>query len=114
MKTGQFCPIIWEVKSRLLEHLLEMKLLENIRFIIVYKNNKVLVISTITNVLNTYITEKIKNRFAELSEKTMGRTKARAVIGMTGIKKVIARVVRKDLYYASSEMDAKEWIVNNV
>ncbi|MBN2443475.1 MAG: HAMP domain-containing protein [Spirochaetales bacterium] len=34
--------VAWEVKSKLLEQLLEMKLLENIEFIIIYKNNTVL------------------------------------------------------------------------
>ena len=71
-------------------------------------------VSTITNVTNTYIVEEIKERFTELSNKTKGKTKISTVIGVVGIKKIIARIIKKDLYYASSEMDAKEYIVNNV
>ncbi len=48
-----------------------------------------------------------------MSDKTKGYTKIRAVLGVTGVKKMIAKAIRRDIYFAESEEDAKEWIVKN-
>jgi hypothetical protein len=75
--------------------------------------NKPGTISTIINVANTYITEELKIRFSKLAERTKGITKVRATVGLTGIKRIIAKAIKRDLYFASSDEDAKEWIVRN-
>ena len=75
------------------------------------KPNSVLVI---TNTNNTYITSKINKRFKEMREKTKGISKASAVVGVTGVKKIIANAIRKDLYLARSIEDAKEWLIKQI
>lgn len=40
-----------------------------------------------------------------------GLMKAQSVSGLTGFMRVVARLVVRDLYFASSEEDGKNWLV---
>jgi len=40
-----------------------------------------------------------------------GLMRAQAVVGLNGFKRVVARLVVRDLYFASSEDDARDWLV---
>ncbi len=42
--------------------------------------------------------------------KVAGLMKAQAVVGLTGFMRVVARLVLRDLYFASSEEDGKSWL----
>ena len=43
---------------------------------------------------------------------TLGISRARATVGVKGIQKIIARAIKKGMYYAGSVDEAKEWLVN--
>jgi hypothetical protein len=44
-------------------------------------------------------------------EKVKGLMKAQAVVGLNGFMRVVARLVVRDLYFGTSEEDAKNWLV---
>jgi hypothetical protein len=69
------------------------------------------VISTISDITNSNVTTAVKKRFEAMVKSTEGISKAKATVGVQGIQKVIANVIKKDLYFAASVDDAKEWIV---
>ncbi|MBN1411830.1 MAG: hypothetical protein JW969_13360 [Spirochaetales bacterium] len=68
-------------------------------------------IYTITDVTGCYIIEPIKKRFDELAEHTNGISKARATVGIKGIQMIIARAIKRDIHFAKSIDDAKDWLV---
>jgi hypothetical protein len=45
-----------------------------------------------------------------LTEATKGISRKAAAVGITGFKKAIAMLLRRDLYWANSLEDAKEWL----
>jgi hypothetical protein len=47
----------------------------------------------------------------EEQEKEKGITKHAACIGVTGLKRAIAKVVKPDMFYANSLEDAKDWLI---
>jgi len=65
---------------------------------------------TLTDVTGTTITNEVRDRFKLLAERSAGISKGSATIGVTGFKRAIAVLIRKDLYYAASLEDAKEWL----
>ena len=65
---------------------------------------------TLTNVTNTVITDELRTRLREMAERTRGISKGAAAIGITGFKKAIAVLLRRDLYYANSLEEAKDWL----
>jgi hypothetical protein len=65
---------------------------------------------TLTDVTDARITEEVRDKFKELAKQTEGISKGAASIGMTGFKKAIAVFIRRDLYWADSLEDAKEWL----
>ena len=65
---------------------------------------------TLTNVTGTTVTNEIRDRFKLLAERSAGISKGSATMGVTGFKRAIAVLIRKDLYYATSLEDAKEWL----
>ena len=67
---------------------------------------------TLTNVTDSNVSEEVKNKFKELTDQTAGISKAAATIGVTGFKKAIAVLIRRDLYWADSPEDAKDWLAN--
>ena len=66
---------------------------------------------TLTNVTNTVITNELRARLKEMAERTQGRSRKAAAVGITGFKRAIAVLLRNDLYYAKSLEDAKDWLV---
>ena len=70
-------------------------------------------LSSLIDVSNTEITDDIAERFMVLAGRTEGYTRGRAVVGVTGVKRILARMIKREMYYARSVSDAKEWLVNN-
>lgn len=66
---------------------------------------------TLTDVTNTVITNELRTRLREMAERTQGRSRKAAAVGITGFKRAIAVLLRKDLYYAKSLEEAKDWLV---
>lgn len=65
---------------------------------------------TLTNVTDSTVTDEVKEKFKELRVQTEEISKGAAAIGLTGFKKAIAVLIRKDLYWANSLEEAKEWL----
>jgi hypothetical protein len=65
---------------------------------------------TLTNIANVYITEAVSKKFKELAEQTRGISKGAASIGVAGFKKVLASLIKRDMYLASSLEEAKDWL----
>ena len=65
---------------------------------------------TLTNVTGSTITSDVKDELKALAEASAGISKGAAAVGLTGFKKAIAVLIRRDLYWASSMEDAKEWL----
>ncbi|MBN2532945.1 MAG: hypothetical protein JXB88_08640 [Spirochaetales bacterium] len=68
-------------------------------------------IYTITNVAGSHVNDEVKKRFDAMVRNTMGISKARAIVGIMGIQKLIARAIKKDVYFAGSIEEAKDWLV---
>ena len=67
-------------------------------------------VTTLTNVTDTVVTGNVAKALKEMSKQTQGISIAAAGVGITGFKKVIAAMVRRDLYYANSLEEAKDWL----
>ena len=67
---------------------------------------------TLTDVTGSVVTEEVKDKLKELAEQTQGISKAAAAVGITGFKKAIAVLIRRDLYWASSFEEAMEWLAD--
>jgi hypothetical protein len=73
-------------------------------------------IPIIVDITGTFITEKVRNAQKSLSDE-MHKTRKEsekaptAVIGVTGVKKLIARAFRSDIYYANDAKDAVAWMI---
>jgi hypothetical protein len=65
---------------------------------------------TLTNVADSTITEKVTEKFKELQEQTKGISKAGAAIGVTGFKRALAQLIKRDLHFARSMEEAKDWL----
>ncbi len=65
---------------------------------------------TLTNMANVSLTLRVRDKFKELAEQTRGISKGAASIGVTGFKKAIAVLIKRELYYADSMEEAKEWL----
>jgi hypothetical protein len=65
---------------------------------------------TLTNVTGSTVSNEVKDKLKELAEQTEGISKGAAAIGITGFKKAIAILIRRDLYWADSLEEAKEWL----
>jgi hypothetical protein len=65
---------------------------------------------TLTNVTDSTVSNEVKDKLKELAEETTGISKGAAAIGITGFKKTIAVLIRRDLYWADSLEEAKEWL----
>lgn len=66
---------------------------------------------TLSDVSNSCITEKVRDKFKECEEQTRGISKAAAAAGATSVQRVMMRLARKDLFFANSLEEAKEWLV---
>jgi hypothetical protein len=65
---------------------------------------------TLTNMANVLITDNARRKFKELAGHTQGISKGAAAIGVTGFKKALATLIKRDLYYADSLEEAKKWL----
>jgi hypothetical protein len=79
--------------------------------ILKYKNQPG-VIYTISDITNSHIAADVKTRFDALVKSTDGISRAKATVGVQGIQKIIANAIKKDMHFAASVDDAKEWLVN--
>ena len=68
-------------------------------------------ILTLTNMSGTRTTTEMNEKGKEIAAATQGRVKAAAVIGLSGIQKVIAMGVRS-IHTEDSMEDAKDWLVS--
>jgi hypothetical protein len=55
--------------------------------------------------------DEAKEAWKVFQEGAKGLMKAQAVVGLTGFKRVVAQLVLRNLYFAVSEEDAKDWLV---
>jgi flagellar motor switch protein FliG len=65
---------------------------------------------SLSNMGDTSITEEVRKKFKELAEQTQGISKGAAAIGVTGFKKALAALIKRDLCYADSLEEAKDWL----
>ena len=65
---------------------------------------------SLTDVTGSVVTDEVKDKLKELADQTQGISKAAAAVGITGFKKAIAVLIRRDLYWANSIEEAKEWL----
>lgn len=64
------------------------------------------------NATNTRATKKIRHRGKEISAALDGfKGRAYAVIGVTGVSRLLARTFTSGIYFAYAEHDAKRWLV---
>jgi hypothetical protein len=55
--------------------------------------------------------DEAKAAWKDFQEKCKGLIRGQAVVGLTGFKRIVARLVVRDLYFAESEDDAKRWLL---
>ncbi len=65
---------------------------------------------TLNNVADTRITDEVRKKFKELAAQTKGISKGTATIGVTGFQKAIAILIKRDIYFADSLEEAKDWL----
>ena len=77
------------------------------------ENSKV--IFTLSNFTNSYMNNDVKKQSDQLMENVskQGKKLISATFGISGLQRIIANAVKKDVYFAKSEADAKSWIVEN-
>ena len=65
----------------------------------------------LTNITNTHATKTLTDKAKELMKERKKYMKAVAIVGVSGVKRIIAKMVVKDVYFAKDEIDAKEWLI---
>ena len=75
-----------------------------------YKTSKPHSILVLIDVTNSYANEEVKKKMKYANQ--ISAAKKIAGIGVTGIKRVIANVVKKDIYFANDMNDAKKYLVS--
>ena len=68
-------------------------------------------ILNMTDVSNTVTSPMVRERANQLHANHRARIKAEAIVGVSGLKKMIAQGLNKNMYFAKSLDDAKEWLV---
>lgn len=63
-----------------------------------------------TNVTGPTVSDEVKDKLKEMREQTEGTSSSAAAVGITGFKKAIAVLIRRDLYWADSLEEAKDWL----
>ncbi|MBN1410975.1 MAG: hypothetical protein JW969_09020 [Spirochaetales bacterium] len=79
--------------------MLELSLRERVKYFLI-------------NIKNTHTTEKIKNGSIEIVKKIeaeLGKSET-VLLGLTGIQKLIANLISKDIYFAKDEEDGMRWL----
>lgn len=66
----------------------------------------------ITDITGSFGTEKGVNRMKEIGKKNP--SKYFAAVGVTGVKKILGKMIKKDMYFAEDLEDAKRWIVKKM
>ncbi len=69
---------------------------------------------TLSNVADSRVSIEVKDKFKELANQTKGISKAAATVGLTGFKRAIAVLIRKDLFWADSLEEARDWLAEQV
>ncbi len=75
----------------------------------VYEQQAPQSILTILDISNSFISKESQALQKKITK--LGISRHAAVVGITGLKKILAQAVRTDLYWANSMEDAKDWIV---
>ena len=70
------------------------------------KNN----ILNLTNVGNTITTPAVTEKANNLNNKHRANIKAQAVLGVSGMKRIIAQGMNRGMYFAKNIEDAKDWL----
>ena len=114
MKMGQYVEVmtyqgkeIVYVNLAGLDEANQLKALNELDQVFSQKNN----ILAVSNIENTTTTPAVKDKAESNYKKHQHKIKAEALIGVSGIKKIIAQGVKKDIYFAKSLDDAKNWLV---
>ena len=71
------------------------------------KNN----ILNLTNVSNTVTTPAITEKANNLNSKYKANIKAQAILGVGGMKRIIAQGMNRGMYFAKNIDEAKDWLV---
>jgi hypothetical protein len=97
-----------------LEEIDQLKILENSSEKWINSNEKTILL--INDVRNTYTTEEIKigAKRAIQAVKDNGKNIFVALIGITGIKRIIANAIEKNMYFSKNIEDAKEWLIKQM
>ena len=69
------------------------------------------VILFLDDVTGTFTTSKIKAKFREIEHEMAKYKYVIAVVGVSGMMKIIARAFMWDMYFAKDREDAKEWLI---
>ena len=71
------------------------------------KNN----ILNLTDVSNSTTTPAVKDKANQLHQKHKDNIKAEAIVGVSGLKRMMAQSMNRDMYFAKSLDDAKNWLI---
>ena len=85
----------------------QLKAIEETDRVFASKNN----ILNITDVGNTTTTPAVKTKANELHQKHRDRITAEAIVGVSGLKRMMAQSMNKDMYFAKNLEDAKDWLI---
>ena len=88
------------------EYLQEVDKIKDV--IIKEKRKSVLYISIVKN---TYTTDAIKKKWEWFNQMTHEYLIASTIVGITGIQRLIASAIKRDLKFARNINEAKEWLV---
>jgi len=77
-----------------------------------YKKHPPNTLLVVADIRDSFGTEKGIKRMQALGK--THPSKYFATLGVTGVKKLLGKMVKKEMYFADDMDDAKEWIVNKV
>ncbi len=69
-------------------------------------------ILSIMDCTNTVTSDKIRDRGKELEEKNKNLPLFVSVVGMSGIQRIIANAIKRNMFFAGTIEEAKEWLIN--
>ncbi|MFC1501962.1 hypothetical protein ACFL6A_00950 [bacterium] len=66
------------------------------------------------DVTNSHMSQESTQRAKDLEEniKTKGITQVMALVGFSGIQRVIGRAIKRDIHFSKDLEDAKEWLLS--
>ena len=76
----------------------------------VYGENEADSLLVLIDITNSFANEEVKSRMEKANK--VSAAKKIAGVGVVGVKRIIANVVRKGIYFARDSEDAKNWLVS--